>query len=77
MTRLILITFYDWNYWTSCYSLLVMELFDRLITRYGTVRAAARVLGLPEQRVYKWRLRGMPTKYNKLAQRLLNQREMS
>jgi len=49
-----------------------MDLYARLIERFGTGRAVARVLGLPEQRVYKWRVRGVPKKYNKQAERALN-----
>ena len=50
-----------------------MDLYQRLEQRYGSIRAAARVLGLPEQRVYKWRVRGIPPKYNGMVQRKLNQ----
>ena len=50
-----------------------MDLITRLEQRYGTIRAAARVLGLPEQRVYKWKVRGVPTKYNALCERKLAQ----
>ena len=50
-----------------------MDLFTRLEQRYGTVRAVARVLGLPEQRVYKWRARGIPKKYNAICERKLQQ----
>ncbi len=50
-----------------------MTLYTRLEQRYGTIRAAARVLGLPEQRVYKWRVRGVPQKYNAAIERKLQQ----
>ena len=49
-----------------------MSLYEQLEYRYGTIRAAARVLGLPEQRVYKWRIRGTPKKYKRIIELALS-----
>ena len=50
-----------------------MDLLDRMTNRFGTLRNVARVLGLPEQRVYKWKARGIPEKYNEKCERILRQ----
>lgn len=50
-----------------------MSLIDAVVSRYGTVRNVAKLLDIPEQRIYKWRKRGVPEKYNPHLNRLLHQ----